>query len=1030
VHFSRFQKVSGRRICVGLLLAIALFFNTVGTLFAGTTGTISGTVTDAKTGAPLAGVKVSATAPTAHFSATTDARGFYSFSGVSPDAYTVSFESKGYESFSTTGVNVFQDQVAQVSGALLKSLATIGRVSAHSPGGAYQPTQTQDTYTVTPQQIVTLQGKDNNFNEATLLTSLPGASLDTSGYPVLRGGRENEEGYQFEGITYSDPITNQFVNSLTINGIGSFQLVPGAGDASQGNAGTGTINYTAKRGTYPGFGQLDLEAQSAPFSHQFRFEYGLATRNGRLSDYVSFVGNRNASQYGARGQLAVDANSYYSQADNEGNDLVNNLIYKFGKNNNQSLQFLYQNQVYRFGLNVGNQSTLQYVTADPLALSPLGNGATGLTPAQLRAITQLDRGQTSLDQFARQSAVYQPNDTLKFEYTNNLSAATFLQARYYKVNAVTLFDEPVSAVPVFGGVNDFYLFQGGLRTGLSTDLTTQLNSKNLLKFGGRFEFVQPIDESISNDYGVNIASGLSPLGFAAFDFLPATNPDCIANAEPCGYLQQFFPNGVPKVPTYFREQAGPRSDYGVYVTDTFSPTDRLKIEAGLRDDFSAYHFYPGQVEGKYRHPSVIEPRLSMSYQLSKRDAVRATFARSEQFAPLSFNQRFQNKSVFTPFVGIPSFDNTTGAPAKFCINPTSTLLAPKYNSPCADYAQQLYAVYQRRVGIPIQPTLPETFTNYDFSYSHQFQDNIAVKVTPFYRRGYDQVIRVATVARFNPSTGKPILNPTVSTNGGTSHTSGVEFQLTKEADYGFSGQLSATYLNETSNVIPGSASEDFFPTVPSASLAVGNEYRVGFISPFQATLAVAYKTHGGLRINPTITYNRGYPLGNGLLTALYVNGKAYNVPLTDYTGPSANGSNYSQFTDPANPGSIFKPNVAATLGTAESSSAGGQLSNARFLTNLTVEFSPPRSRSTVGVQVTNLFNQLYASTPSFNTNLQPVSTGVLGPQTGYQPNYYQPYIGLANGLGNTPANAFRSNAYNIYLNNTPISFNVYFEQKL
>ncbi|MGZ3496284.1 MAG: carboxypeptidase-like regulatory domain-containing protein [Vulcanimicrobiaceae bacterium] len=48
------------------------------TALAGTTGNITGTATDYSTGAPLAGVKVSATSLSQSATTTTDAHGFYS----------------------------------------------------------------------------------------------------------------------------------------------------------------------------------------------------------------------------------------------------------------------------------------------------------------------------------------------------------------------------------------------------------------------------------------------------------------------------------------------------------------------------------------------------------------------------------------------------------------------------------------------------------------------------------------------------------------------------------------------------------------------------------------------------------------------------------------------------------------------------------------------------------------------------------------------------------------------------------------
>ncbi len=87
-----------------------------------------------------------------------------------------------------------------------------------------------------------------------------------------------------------------------------------------------------------------------------------------------------------------------------------------------------------------------------------------------------------------------------------------------------------------------------------------------------------------------------------------------------------------------------------------------------------------------------------------------------------------------------------------------------------------------------------------------------------------------------------------------------------------------TYQNEFSNVVPTSPSEDFFPSIPPASLALGNLYRVGFLSPFVGTLSFQERTRNGWRINPVIYYNHGYPIGSGLLTANTINGVNYNSP--------------------------------------------------------------------------------------------------------------------------------------------------------
>lgn len=1011
-----------RTLAAALVAAFVLTLVQGGSAYAAsTTGIINGTVTDATSKAPVAGATVDAVSPTTSAHTTTNAQGFFSLAGLTPDTYTVTVTPRsGYQPVVLGGVTVNADQASTLTPTVSKTLQTIGRTASRSTAGAFQPAQTQNTYTVNAQQIATVQGNPNNISETNLLTSLPGASLDKSGYPVLRGGRENEEGYQFEGISYTDPITNQFVNSLAIHGAQSFQLIPGAGPASNGNSGTGTINVTAKRGARPQFASFDFEdyAIGAP-GQQFTGEYGWATPNGRLSNYTSFVGGSQFTQYGAKGTSALDAGAFFGLTRNESRDLINNFVYKFGRDNSQSLQFLYQNQSIDFISNYGGVAGYRYISGDPDALFLIDG--TGVPSDVLESIIGYFPDQGGQFAFVRPNQLTQPNETIKLEYTNNLNASTFLQLAYYKVNATAIFDHGFTGTPGFGFPNDDFLTQGGLRTGYRLDLTKQLGQKHLLQAGGRFEYLHPIDNSVSYDYGLQFLDGLvSATGYS--DFVdPNAFPDYSS-----GYLAQYFPAGIPRIPPYFRVQSGTRGDLGYYLSDTWSPNTRLKLEYGGRVDQAVYHFYPAlinnpatstltAVDSKYRKPSVFEPRIAATLRMGANDSVRASYGFTANFAPLGFNQRVQNPLVFAPFANVPA-GGSLGT--KIC--------GPLFNAPCTSYADQLQSLYQKRVGLPYQPTLPETFANWDASYSHAFSSDVSVRVTPFYRRGYDQVVRTNVVQGFNPTTGRPVLSPTISTNNGVSRTTGVEFLLAKEnrRPTGLSGTLAMTYTNEFTNVIPGTASEDFFPTVPAASLALNNVYRAGFLSPFTAVAALEYKTKSGFRLVPNITYNRGYPIGTGLITASYINGKPYNVPLTDVTGAS-NGVAYSQFVDPQNPGSITSPNLAATLGTGEKSSAGGLLSKANFLTNFTLEYTPPNAkRHTFGFQMFNVFNQLYG-TPSVNFGLQPVATGIVGPQTQLLPSYYVPYNGIY-GIAPTPTSAFGANAYNNYPNGSPRSVNVYY----
>jgi hypothetical protein len=1055
---------------IGMALAIALAASIAAPVLADTTtGNISGTVTTT-TGAPVANLDVVAVAPSGRFTTKTDAKGFFSIVGVNPDTYSVTFSGNGYSPATVNGVTVNPTQTTTVNQQVSAQLKTIGSTTSRATGvSAFQPQQPVDTYSVNSNQITTLLGKPHGTSETNLLISLPGASLDKSGYPVLRGGRENDEGFQFEGIDYTDAFTNQFVNNLRLNGVGNFQLTPGAGDPSLGNTGTGAINATVKRGSYPHFGSAEVDVGGPLYQHFGTAEYGFATPDGRFSSYNTYNAENNGNTTCGRSGIDINtigcqqAYNYYVNR-----DLISNNVFKFGgnsrngNNNNQSLQLFYQNSLARFSA-INNFGRNTFRVGDPVFDANYIPNLIGPNTAANRqifaGITALEPGQTAFCvDFTTNCAIaqmlnrppntqIQPNETMKIQYSNALNSSTFVTAKLYKVNATAIFDEPDAAPAAlsFGNVGDADVIQGGQRTGFALDFTKQLGTKHLLGFGGKYEFIHPIDSYLSATIG-DIAACCGSSDFAFGDFVPAS-------AGGTGYLATYFPGGVPRVPLYDQNPTINRKDFAFYLSDQFQASDKLKITGGLRVDGTRMN-YPNLHDGAYNVPggyssgsyfpigtgvdslgnpdptkdiyadisqyptlSVLEPRFGFAYQFTPRDSLTFSYGRSTELPPISFVDNHFPTAPFAAFKGIPS---------------TTPVCGPTGDRVCRDYADQLYWDYQNTDGIPYTPAKAETFSNFDASLQHDFGRGIAAKLTPFYRRGYDVLVQTATQKLINgapafDANGNPILNPNVTSNAGINRTTGVEFYLTKTAAFGLSGSLSLTYINEFTNVIPTVSSEDFFPSIPPPSLALGNVYRVGFLSPFNGVLAMQYKWRSGWRVNPIIGFNVGYPYGSGLITATQINGQAVNVPNTNVSiQPAIGGSPAAtRYVDPANPGSIYAPNVAATRGTPENNSPGGTLTNSRVnLANLSVEYNKPGSRSTIGLLVSNLFNNVYGI-PTLNGRYQPVATGISGPRTGTTSPAAT--FGEAFGYVNYPALRYGTSPYLETPSGNPTQYRLYYQ---
>lgn len=1001
-------------------------------VLAGTTGVITGTVTDSAGGAPIAGVAITAQAPTGRYQTKTDAKGFYAIAGVYSDTYTVTFQIAGYEPQSIAGVSVFADETARVDIKLAKSLKTIAKVTARSQASAYQPTQTNNTVTVNAAGIENFQGSTFNTSETNLVASLPGANIDASGFPIIHGGRDAEVGWEFEGIPYVDAYSNQFTNNLTLPGAGvsSIQITAGPGSASTATNGTGSFNLVAKRGTYPGYSNIGASFQGVGFGHSVTFENSFATQDGRFSNYASFYGSNIAPKTGTGDQPLALIGQYNAERLETHREFIDNFIFRFGHNNDQSIQLfadLAQNNLF-YG--AGGLDGICFATCDPGYTGTWG-GIFGLTTAQVQELSPLYPYQTSsnetLSGAGRAPATqYQPNQAFKIEYTRNLNATTYASLRFYRVNSSAIFDYPATEGS-YGG--DSYVTQGGQTTGAALSLTKQLGTMHSLQIGADFHRLHPND-LFQSDY-------LSFLGFLfgtpdqqllPYAFIRNNDPDgCPLGAGLCGWAYQANPSAAQlTLPQFYQIAQVDQQVFSVYANDKITFNDRLNAEVGLRLDgvnnqnmppvgldptYCTTQYLPAtwtanpnynagapfgngncpfnatfNVTDQMTRPRVLEPRLGVTYTMKDNTSLRFTYARGVAFPNIS-TVAFGNidpNYYLRPYGGIPVYDPLAQG--------TNCGIAG-YTVPCQNFGEQLYWVNQNADGIPFQPVKPMTSSNWQLTISHLFTkgrlQGVAMSVAPWYRHQYDTTAQVASP--LIGANGLPVVLqgtlqtlPAVFTNGAQEFATGVDLNITKENPVGLSGQLTATYTNEFSSVIPLSTSEDFYPNIPTASLLAGNLYRVGFVSPLSATLALTYKTKSGWRVNPRYSYNIGYPTGLGTMTAAFVNGVAVNVPNTNaVVGSAPNGPSY--YVDPLNPGAVTSPNIVASRGFGETSQPGGKLTPQNSYVDVTIEYTHPNSKLTYGLNLGNVFNQTFGGAV-FNGRYQPIATGISGPLTGYSPN--------------------------------------------
>jgi len=305
------QKHRFAQSALALVALVALILCQGTLVLAGTTGSITGTVTDKATNAPIAGIRVTASSPSQNQTTTTDSTGHFAFLSLAPDTYTISVEKTGYDAFSQPGVTVQSDQGQTLQLSTNRTLRTIARTTSRSSGSLVKSGVTSDVYNITPAQQAAAAplGGGNNLNSAySAIQSAPGVLVpisDSGGWGQsinIRGGDYTQTGNEVDGI----PINRQFDQYATspLSNIGSAEVQVYTGNQpvdAQANGLAGFVNQVIRTGTYPGFGDVNLGVGAPGYYHKFSVEYGGATTNRNFTYYLGFLGynqqNRFVDQY-------------------------------------------------------------------------------------------------------------------------------------------------------------------------------------------------------------------------------------------------------------------------------------------------------------------------------------------------------------------------------------------------------------------------------------------------------------------------------------------------------------------------------------------------------------------------------------------------------------------------------------------------------------------------------------------------------------------------------------------------------------
>ena len=940
------------RFGIAALLLVAMIFSLTMTSYAagGVRGNLNGSIVSEK-GAPVVGASVELVSPSGIYKTETDAHGQFRFIGIPTDTYALFLMKKGFQPRSIQGVTIVGDGTVALGKLTMKTgLKTIVTVQSLAASSTFHPTQTQDTYSVSGQRVQQALGNKYSTNESALVLSAPGViqtydSMNGTGLSI-RGSLAVELGYQYDGVPFSAPFFNAngsqgFVNGINGGSGGGIQIVSGTGDATQGNVGGGIINTIVPRGTFPAAGEADAELNGPYFNHTLNLNYAAATDNGHFSNYVSFSASRFVPNNGPIGVPSAQLGTYFGFSREAHNDLVDNMVFRFGKNNHESFQILGRSAFVQTYSGYGGLAGLSYFQSQSGLFNQSFSGMfSNSQPGQQAQyfsslIPTLPYAPANVN-----APVLQPEQQgnplhfIKFGYTNTLNSSTFLSLDYYNwgmLQGGSNYTNYNNAGPFGTG----WTVVGGTRTGYQASLTHAFGEKNTVTLAAQYEDAKPYWNNQVPGLGLVALSFGNPGEPAAADWdLPANTTQPISGANPCPvaggcYIySQLLAAGkwtgtMPQIPTWGISYHNTiQQIWGIGLEDQYQPSSRLNINIGARIDGEQNKFgptpyagisttpsdvAPSKVGNDFIKPRAFEPRIAFSYRLNPTNSLRFSYGRSVEF--------FFGQTLGTPFnmygvnpllSQIPAKDSaaspvcgsgTHGPGSGYVQNPnlpangSLPLGSAGYYFQCPNYASSIFWSFDQAFDAPdLGGYGPPTYSDFDLAWSHLFTKGAfngwSSRVTAYTRRGFnvEQNTLLANTPP-NPITGQQTASTFATLANGVEKTFGIEAELTTpdihRGQRGLSGFLTFDYINELLSGPPVAGSSNL-PILPAALYNTNELFKAGFIPPVSAVMGLTYHFKNGTTITPTFFANNGYPMGVGQTAFGFVNGVLMAVPETNF----------------------------------------------------------------------------------------------------------------------------------------------------
>lgn len=224
-----------KRTAIYLILTIVLFANLS---FAGVTGKITGTVTDAESGQPLPGVNIIIEGTT--MGAATDLKGYYVILNVPPGTYSLKASMMGYKAYVFTEVRVYIDQTTLIDFKLDPEVLVGEEVTVVATRPIVEKDVAASKKNISTERIATLP--------VSSVGEVMGLQAGITSGLGIRGSGSDQAIFMVDGVVMRDERDNQPISTVPLSAIQEVSVQTGGFNAEYQNVRSGVINVVTKDG--------------------------------------------------------------------------------------------------------------------------------------------------------------------------------------------------------------------------------------------------------------------------------------------------------------------------------------------------------------------------------------------------------------------------------------------------------------------------------------------------------------------------------------------------------------------------------------------------------------------------------------------------------------------------------------------------------------------------------------------------------------------------------------------------------------